>query len=231
MNIPASNQPKYQYKYLIFMSVFYFLGWVVSYPVVYKLIYIHHVLESSATLLFPLSYAVADIITEVYGYKVARQVVWAGVICGLIFSIALQLISYIPSASPNGDSYYVVFGHITRIYASITLGSLIGNFLNIYFISKFKVRFSGRFFWARSIFSTAIGELTFTIIAGIMVWAGIQTWSKLAVLLLNAYLFKIIYALVATGPAAFIARYLKKIEHSDAYDVGIDYNPFKLNVD
>ena len=175
----------------------------------------------------------ADVIAEVYGYKIARQVVWAGIICGLVFSVALQLISYIPSANlgPANESYILVFGHITRVYASITVGSLLGSFLNIYFISKFKVSLKGRFFWIRSIFSTAVGELTFTIIAGIMVWAGIEPWPKMAILLLDAYAFKVVYAFIATWPAAILVKLLKNAEHPDIYDVGIDYNPFKLSVD
>lgn len=232
-SLSSSNQPRYSYKYLIFLSVFYFLGWVVSYPVVYKLIYIDHVIESSATLLFPMSYAVADIITEVYGYKVARQVVWAGLICGLFFSGALELISYIPSANPDftGNSYEVVFSHILRVYISITTGSVVGNFLNIYFISKFKIILKGRFFWARSLFATGVGELIFTALAGIMVWAGIQSWSHMAIILIDAYIFKMIYATIAIIPAATLVVFLKRSEHVDIYDININYNPFKLKID
>ncbi|MSP52967.1 MAG: hypothetical protein EXR81_01780 [Gammaproteobacteria bacterium] len=45
-------------------------GWVTAYLMVYKMVAIGNVLETGAIFLFPLSYAIADIVSEVYGYKI-----------------------------------------------------------------------------------------------------------------------------------------------------------------
>ena len=111
------------------------------------------------------------------------------------------------------------------------MASIIGNFINIFIISKFKVLIKGRLFWLKSLCSTGIGELVFTIVGGVLVWGGIQSSSKIALIMLNAYTFKMLYAFIAVWPTALIAKVLKRVEQTDIYDVGISYNPFKLDVD
>ena len=88
----------------------------------------------------------------------------------------------------------------------------------------------GRYFWLRSLCSTAIGEATFSVIGGTLAYAGVLPWSKIVFLMLDGYLFKMLYALIAVWPAAMLVGLLKKAEGVDIYDRGISYNPFKLNI-
>lgn len=227
------SEPHRQYKYIIFLAIFYFTGWAATYPMVYKMVSIEHVLETAAIFLFPLSYAVADVITEVYGYKLARQIVWAALICGFIFTAALQFVTDIPSAkfSNHAESYHIVFGHMIRTYVALTIASIAGNFINIIFISKSKLLLSGKHFWFRSLSSTCLGELVFTIVGGTIAYAGVEPWSKIIFLMLDGYLFKVLYALVAVWFVVLAANFLKKAEGVDVYDHNVNYNPFKYSAD
>lgn len=228
MKTIATQQPKSHYKFLIFLAIFYFTGWAASYPLVYKIVSFHRIVESSAIFLFPFCYALSDVITEVYGYRIARQVVWAGIICGFIFCAALEIISRVPGAIfwHHNSSYEIVLGNVLRVYIAMTVASFVGNFLNIYIISKFKIIMHGKNFWLRSLFSTGIGELIFTLVGGTMVYAGVQPWSKIIFLMLDGYLFKMLYALIAVWPTVLIVMLLKKAEKTDAYDYNVNYNPF-----
>jgi uncharacterized PurR-regulated membrane protein YhhQ (DUF165 family) len=145
----------------------------------------------------------------------------------------LWLIAHITPAPfwTHNHSYEVVFGHIVRAYFAFTIGSFIANFANIYIISKFKIILHGRFFWARSLLSTAIGELIFSFVGGAMVYMGIEPWSKMIFLMLDGYLFKVLYAFIAVWPIALLVKYLKHVECSDVYDIGVNYNPFKYNTE
>lgn len=222
-----------QYKYTMFLAVFYFVGWAATYPMVYKMVFINGVLETGAIFLFPLSYAIADIITEVYGYRLARQITWIGLICGFIYAAALYFVTAMPSATfwHDNGSYQVVFGKILRAYFSLTLASIVGNFINIYIISKWKIYLEGKHFWLRSLISTCIAELSFTLIGGTLAYAGVQPWSKIIFLMLDGYLFKVLYALIAVWPAFLVATLLKRAEGTDVYDYDISYNPLKFGLD
>ena len=82
----------------------------------------------------------------------------------------------------------------------------------------------------RSLFSTGIGELTFTIVAGSMAFFGVEPFGKAMLLMLNGYLFKMLYASIAVWPTVMLVNFLKRSEKVDAYDIGVNYNPFKLSV-
>jgi uncharacterized integral membrane protein (TIGR00697 family) len=227
------KQAKPQYKWLLLLAMIYLTGWTTTYLMVYKMVELHNILETGAIFLFPLSYAIADIISEVYGYQIARQVVWFSLVTGFIFCTALELVTKLPTAGfwHNESSYEVVFGPILRAYFALTIASLIGNFANIYIISKFKIIMHGKHFWFRSLLSTGIGELFFTLIGGTIAYIGIEPWSKIIFLMLDGYLFKMLYAFIAVWPAVLLVYILKKTERADVYDYGINYNPFNIKVD
>lgn len=231
-NLAYKTEGKSQYKFVIFLSIFYFVGWASTYTMVYKMVSVDHVLETGAIFLFPLSYAIADVIAEVYGYRLARQIIWSSLLCGLIFVCSIEIIARMPAAPfwPYQNDYAVVFNKIIRAYFSLTIASLLGNFINIYVISKWKILMHGKHFWIRSLVSTGVGELLFTVIGGTLAYVGVEPWTKIVFLMLDGYLFKMIYAFIAVWPAVMVAGYLKKIEGVDVYDYNISYNPFKLSL-
>jgi uncharacterized integral membrane protein (TIGR00697 family) len=227
----TSNQHKTQHQWIILLAMIYLIGWTTTYPMIYKMADFHNILEPGAIFLFPLCYAVADIISEVYGYRIARQIVWFALISGFVFCLALKIVATMPAPDfwHKQDSYNTVFSPILRAYFATTIASLLGNFINIYVISRWKLIMQGKHFWIRSLFSTAIGELTFTIIGGTLAYGGVEQWSHIIFLMLDGYLFKMLYACIAVWPAAILVEQLKKIEAIDIYDQGINYNPFKIS--
>ncbi len=186
------------------------------------------------TLLFPLSYIFGDILTEVYGYKRSRRVIWMGFFCLALSAGVFALIRLLPGESTwqgyAGDAAYVaILGGMSS--GGIVLGSLAGfwggEFTNSFTLAKMKVWTNGRHLWARTIGSTLVGELVdsavFVIVASLF---GVFPWSLFATLVLTNYLFKCAVEAAMTPVTYALVNRLKKSEGEDFYDRETNFNPF-----
>ncbi|MDR2211210.1 MAG: queuosine precursor transporter [Spirochaetaceae bacterium] len=186
------------------------------------------------TLLFPLSYVFGDILTEVYGFRASRRVIWTGfgglALSALIFFVLRRL-----PADPAWESYagtaayQAILGGMSSggiVLASLA-GYLGGEFSNSVILSRMKVLCRGRFLWARTIGSTLAGELLdsliFVFIAGL---TGVFGWELFFTLVLTNYLFKCALEVILTPVTYLAAGTLKRLEGVDIYDEGVRYSPF-----
>jgi uncharacterized integral membrane protein (TIGR00697 family) len=189
----------------------------------------------AGTILFPISYIFGDILTEVYGYRRSRKVIWTGFAALLLSSIVFWLISIMPGESTwqqyAGDAAYVaILGGMSA--GGIVLASLAGywsgEFSNSYILAKLKIWTEGRFLWVRTIGSTLVGELVDTLafitVASIF---GVFPWSLFTTLLVSNYIFKVSVEILMTPFTYGVVRWLKRVENEDYYDRETDFNPFK----
>jgi queuosine precursor transporter len=196
--------------YLIFIVMLYIAVDLSSMVFAYKIIEIGPILGAASSLIFPLTYSLMDIIAEVYGYQIAKKIIWYGFICDLIFAILTLFISHIPSSNvAQNTAYIIVLGNLLRAVTAQTIGVLSGAFINIYCISKWKKITNGKYFWLRSIGSSTIGEAVMLVISVLIALAGIVTFSKLIRLIAYTYLYKIIFAVIAAPFVNLIGNILK----------------------
>jgi len=186
------------------------------------------------TLLFPLSYVLGDVLTEVYGFYAARRVIWIGFACLALSALAFFVLQILPP-DPTWESYAgsaayeTILGGMSSggiVIASLA-GYLAGEFSNSILLSKIKTSFRGSFLWIRTIGSSLVGELldslVFVTIASL---AGVFGWDLFLPLVLTNYLLKLSVEVIVT-PAVYLAvRFLKKREGIDVYDEGITYRLF-----
>jgi len=188
------------------------------------------------TLLFPLSYIFGDILTEVYGYKKSRRVIWTGFFCLALASAVFALIGLLPGEATwqgyAGDAAYAaILGGMSS--GGIVLGSLAGywsgEFTNSFTLAKMKVLTNGRHLWARTIGSTLVGELVdSSIFVTVACLFGVFPWSLFLTLVLTNYLFKCAVEAAMTPVTYAVVNRLKKSEGEDFYDRGTNFNPFSL---
>ena len=188
----------------------------------------------AGTLLFPLSYIFGDILTEVYGYKKSRRVIWTGFFCLALASAVFALVGLLPGEATwqgyAGDaSYAAILGGMST--GGILLGSLAGywggSFSNSFVLAKMKVLTSGRHLWARTIGSTLVGELIDSSVFVIVACAfGVFPWSLFTTLVLTNYLFKCAVEAAMTPLTYVIVNHLKRVESEDFYDRETKFNPF-----
>lgn len=188
------------------------------------------------TLLFPLSYIFGDILTEVYGYKRSRRVIWAGFFCLALAAGVFALVGALPGEVTwqgyAGDAAYAaILGGMSS--GGIVLGSLAGywsgEFSNSFVLAKMKILTNGRWLWTRTIGSTLVGELVdsavFILIASAF---GVFPWSLFLTLVLTNYLFKCAVEALMTPATYAVVNRLKRVENEDYYDRDTKFNPFAM---
>jgi len=186
------------------------------------------------TILFPVSYIFGDILTEVYGYKRSRRVIWTGFFCLALSSAVFALVGALPGESTwqgyAGDAAYAaILGGMSS--GGIVLGSLAGfwsgEFSNSFTLAKMKIWTNGRHLWARTIGSTLVGELVdtamFVVVASLF---GVFPWTAFVSLTVTNYLFKCAVEALMTPVTYILVNNLKRVEHEDYYDRETKFNPF-----
>ena len=185
------------------------------------------------TLLFPLAYVIGSILTEVYGFRVARRVIWTGF--GVLALTALFF--FILRALPGEETweiyagtaaYEAILGGISTggIVLASLCGYLVGKFFNSIVHSFVKVLMKGRLLWVRTIGSSVVGELLDSLIfVGIASLTGVFPWELFVSLVFTNYIIKLSIEVLLTPFVYLSVRALKKAE-GDVYDLGVRYNPF-----
>jgi uncharacterized integral membrane protein (TIGR00697 family) len=192
----------------------------------------HPVVLQAADLIFPVTYILGDVLTEVYGFKRARQAIWIGFGCNLFAAAAIYLGQALP---PNADwhdqaSYDAILGTQFRILAASFTAYLFGEFINSYVLAKMKVWTEGKYLWTRTIGSTVVGQAFDSSIFCTLAFYG-EPWmpnEALLALILFQWMFKVAYETCATPLTYAVVNFLKRKEGIDIYDRDLKFNPFAL---
>ena len=215
---------------LMIMGILFVVCLIVSNFLEVKIIQLGPITATAGLLIFPISYVINDCITEVWGYKKARLVIWSGFAMNFIVVGITQLAIILPAASfwEGGDSFDFVFGMTPRIVTASLCAFLAGSFLNAYIMSKMKISSAGRNFSLRAIVSTIAGESADTIIFFPIAFGGLISAGQLLVLIATQTVLKSVYEIIVLPVTIRVVRYVKKIDGNDAYDTDISFNPFKV---
>ncbi|MCB0154952.1 MAG: queuosine precursor transporter [Anaerolineae bacterium] len=190
----------------------------------------------AGTLLFPISYIFGDILTEVYGYKRARRVFWAGFAAAGLMVATFWLVGLMPGEQEwegyaGQSAYNAILGGVAS--GGIVIASLsayfAGEFSNSFILAKLKVATQGRWLWLRTIGSTLVGEGIDTVIfIMIATLFGVFPWSIALSLIVANYIFKVAIEVIFTPVTYALVGLLKQTEQEDYYDRDTDFNPFSL---
>ena len=180
------------------------------------------------TLLFPLSYIFGDVLTEVYGYKASRRVIWTGFAMLLIMSINIYMISSLPrhEAWSMQKDFDNILLQMPRLAVASLVAYFIGEYTNSVFLSKLKVITKGKHLWMRTIGSTLVGEGLDSVLFVLIAFLGVYSMDVLFNIMLSNYLFKTLIEVVFTPITYKIISFVKRKENLDTYDYNIQYNPF-----
>ena len=203
------------------LAAFFVTALVVSNIIAVKLVEVSGRVFPAGLVIFPLSYLLGDVLSEVYGFRTTRVVIWLGFGCNLLAVAAIQITIALPAAPfyEQQEAYEDVLGTTWRIFLASLTAYVVGELANAYVLQRMKAATRGRFLWTRTIGSTIVGEgldsAIFVTIAFAVAGTGllnpiVTTWA-----------IKVAYEAVATPLTYGIVNYLKRSEGLDVYDVGV----------
>jgi queuosine precursor transporter len=180
----------------------------------------------AGTILFPISYIFGDVLTEVYGFRKSRRVIWTGFACLALTAVVLWLVRIMPGEATwmettGQTAFNNVLGGIST--GGIVLASLVaylaGEFTNSVILAKMKVATKGRWLWMRTISSTLVGEgVDSFIFIGVACLVGVFPWSLFFTLTVANYIFKCLIEALMTPVTYWVVGKLKRAENEDYYD-------------
>lgn len=222
------------YKYLDILTVLFVTVLLLSNLVTHnKVCRLGNYVFTSGIILFPLSYLLGDVLTEVYGYARSRRIIWIG-FWSLIFSTTIvQIILLMPPADGwyNQRAYETVLGNVPRTVISSIIAFWAGEFTNSFVIAKMKIFTKGKYLFTRTIGSTVCGEAVDTLIFYPLAFYGLPSFPLELILkiMITNYTLKVLWEVFATPITYKVVEFLKKKENEDYYDYKTDFSPFHVD--
>ncbi len=221
---------RYSHWFLIVVAVF-VTCLITANIIAVKLVDLFGLILPAAIFIFPLSYITGDVLTEVYGYRQARKVIWLGFLCNVLVVIAIWIAQVLPAASfwDGQKAYERILGYTPRILAASFLAYLAGEFANSFVLAKMKIATQGRWLWMRTIGSTLVGQGLDSVVFISLAFAGTIPVHALTLAIVTQWLAKSAYEAVATPFTYLVVNFLKRKEGMDTYDHKTRFNPLLIS--
>ena len=203
---------------------------IASNIVAVKLIEFSGLILTAAIVIFPISYIIGDVLTEVYGYRRARRAIWLGFLSNLVVVVVIVIAGVLPAAEfwKNQAEFDLILGQTPRILVASFVAYLVGEFTNSYILAKLKVATEGRHLWLRTIGSTLIGQGLDSIIFVVIAFVGVLSSEILIATMVTQWLVKSGYEVVATPLTYLAVGFLKARDGVDVYDRDTRFNPLLI---
>ncbi len=170
----------------------------------------------AGTITFPFAYMLGDVLTEIWGYRTARKVIFLTFFCNLIMVICTQIGVWLPSPDyleGTAEAYDTVFNYVPRIILGSLTGFLLGELSNSWIMERIKKKTHGRHLWVRTIGSSIIGYLFDTVPFVLIAFAGVVTTRDILLMIALQYFMKLgIETFFGTPMAYAVISFLKRMK-------------------
>ena len=178
----------------------------------------------AGTITFPFAYMLGDVLTEIWGYRTAKKVIWITFVCNIILVACTQIGVWLPSPDylqETANAYNHLFTYVPRIVVGSLVGFLLGELSNAWIMDWMKRKTEGKFLWLRTIGSSIVGYFFDTLPFVLIAFVGIVSTRDLLLMLATQYIMKLsIEAFFGTPMAyaviAWVKRSIKRREQWNA---------------
>lgn len=213
----VSNQTALMVVTALFVS-----SYLISNTMAVKVIGLFNLLYFDAgTITFPFAYMLGDVLTEIWGFRISKRVIWTTFFCNILMVVCTQIGVWLPSPEHLVDTaaaYDHIFSYVPRIVLASLVGFLCGELSNAWLMVKIREKTKGKHLWVRTIGSSAVGYVFDSLPFVLIAFAGTVTIRELLLMLAFQYCSKLLIETVFGTPLAYAAiRFIRKY-------VRLDYN-------
>jgi len=195
-----------------------------------RLIEIFKMVISPGTLIFPITFLLSDMITEVYGYKHARRAIWSAFLFNVIFVGYGQILIHLPNPSFATDN--AVFNKLIAANIFIILGSfssyIISEPMNSFILAKLKNKHKGKYIGIRFVSSTIAASAIDSVVFASIAFCKIYSMHDIMKIIFDIWVTKTVIEILGLPFSIRLAKFLKKSEKLDIYDYDTNFNPVSL---
>ena len=173
----------------------------------------------AGTIVFPITYMLGDVFTEIWGFKTTRKVIWLTFLCQVLFVLFVWVGTLLPYPAETAESaaaYATVFAFVPRIMVASLAAFLVGEMANAWTFDRIKQRTQGRRLWVRTIGSSVFGFILDTVIFVCVAFWGTVSARDILSMILIQIVAKLAIEVCASTPLAYaLTARLKRSVTSD----------------
>ena len=171
----------------------------------------------AGTITFPFAYMLGDVITELWGFRLSKRIIWTTFFCNIVMVCCTQIGVWLPSPehlAETSGAYNHIFSYVPRIVLASLAGFLLGELSNAWIMERIKIKMKGKRMWVRTIGSSAVGYVFDTLPFVLIAFAGVVTVRELLLMMALQYVSKLgietfFGTPMAYGAVHFIRKFIK----------------------
>ena len=216
---------KQHYSLYDIFAVLFVTTLLVSNIVSVKIVSVGWLTFDAGTVLFPLAYIVGDIITEVYGYRRTRRLIYSGVAALMLMTLTFWVVQLLPADSSwaGQAAFESTLGVVWRLAIGSVVALFVGEIMNAYVMGRMKVASRGRGLWRRMVSSSLAGNALDTVIFSTIAFAGTMPMTSFWQLIVTVFLIKMAVEIMVSPLTMHLITRVKKHEKLDTFEQPAKY--------
>lgn len=169
-----------------------------------------------AIIIFPITYILSDVFSEVYGYRWSRITCYMGFACNLVMSLTFMAVINMkaPEYFTNADAYSTVLWNTWRVLCASLLAYVVWDLVNDRVFQKMKAKHphDNKWFGWRAILSSLAWETVDSWIFIPLAFLGTMPNETLLIMILTQILLKVAYETIVLPITIFVTEKTQKYE-------------------
>lgn len=172
----------------------------------------------AGTITFPFAYMLGDVLTEIWGYRTTKRIIYLTLLCNIVLVICTRIGVTMPSPdylAETAAAYDHIFTYVPRIVIASLVGFLFGELSNAWLMERIKIKTKGRWLWLRTIGSSAVAYIFDSLPFVLIAFWGVVSTHDLVMMIIFQYFSKLLIESLFGTPMAYVAihcveRYLNR---------------------
>lgn len=183
-----------------------------------KTLKIEFIMLPCSILVFPLLFIVNDILSEIYGFTMTKNVILLGFVLNIIAVVMYSIAIILPSNSPTADAFSTILGTTPRLFIAGLISYILSNLINSKIMVKLKEKYYN-FLFVRCIVSTAVGEAIDSIIFITFAFYGVFSNELIITMICCQVIFKVLYEFIIYPVTRKVIHHIRTLDDGELENI------------